>query len=48
MANERQINLHDGIFDWAIRAICIKKPSGFYDFIEKKHDPDPLNDLGTF
>ena len=48
MAYERQINLDDGIYDWAVRAVCIKKHSGFYDFIEKKNEPNPLNDLGTF
>ena len=48
LAKERQIDLHDGIFDWAIRAVCIEKYPHFYDFIEKRKEPNPLNDLGTF
>lgn len=48
MADERGIDLNDGIFDWSIKAVCIKDHSDFYDFMKNSGKANPFTDRGTF
>lgn len=39
------IDLFDGIYDWAVRAVAIKDYPKFYDFIGNQEE-NPFNDFG--
>ena len=39
------IDLHDGIYDWAVRAVAIKDHPEFYDFMGNQEE-NPFNDFG--
>ena len=47
IAQERQIDLHDNVFDWNIRAVCIKNHPGFFDFTASSRH-SPFTDTGRF
>jgi hypothetical protein len=39
------IDLYDGIYDWAVRAVAIKDHPEFYDFMGNQEE-NPFNDFG--
>jgi hypothetical protein len=39
------IDLFDGIYDWAVRAIVMKEHPQFYDFLSNQEE-NPFNDFG--
>ena len=39
------IDLFDGIYDWAIRAVVMKDYPEFYDFLGNQEE-NPFNDFG--
>ena len=37
LAKKKNINLHDDIYDWNVRAVCIEKHPGFFDFDDNQN-----------
>lgn len=47
LAEKENIDLHDNMYDWNVRAVTLKNHSNFYDFI-KNQDSHPFNARGKF
>ena len=47
LAQKQKIDLHDEIYDWNVRAVCIKEHPNFFDFIDHS-GIHPFNQQGRF